>query len=105
MGDGDNISGADTSSTTIQNLFDNSTGVSSGGACDEHDDFSEMSEVLVPVSREYIETVPEGKITSYHCKLCDCKFNDPNAKDMHLKGRRHCLAYKVFIHFSLVFTR
>jgi hypothetical protein len=27
--------------------------------------------------------------------LCECKFNDPNAKEMHLKGRRHRLQYKV----------
>lgn len=31
----------------------------------------------------------------FHCKLCECSFNDPNAKDMHLKGRRHRLQYKV----------
>uniref|UniRef100_A0A673B9I3 Zinc finger RNA-binding protein-like n=1 Tax=Sphaeramia orbicularis TaxID=375764 RepID=A0A673B9I3_9TELE len=30
----------------------------------------------------------------FHCKLCECSFNDPNAKDMHLKGRRHRLQYK-----------
>ncbi len=48
-----------------------------------------------PVGREYIEMIPDGKIITFHCKLCDCKFNDPNAKDMHLKGRRHRLAYKV----------
>jgi zinc finger RNA-binding protein len=31
---------------------------------------------------------------SYNCKLCDCQFTDPNAKEMHIKGRRHRLAYK-----------
>ena len=36
-----------------------------------------------------------GKTVSFNCKLCDCKFNDPNAKDMHMKGRRHRLQYKV----------
>lgn len=54
-----------------------------------------------PIGREYIETRIEGKVTSFYCKLCDCKFNDPNAKDMHTKGRRHRLAYKVHI---LTFT-
>lgn len=34
----------------------------------------------------------------FHCKLCECSFNDPNAKDMHLKGRRHRLQYKVRMH-------
>ena len=37
----------------------------------------------------------EGKVIRFHCKLCECSFNDPNAKDMHLKGRRHRLQYKV----------
>lgn len=50
-----------------------------------------------PIGKEYIETRFEGKIQSFYCKLCDCKFNDPNAKDMHTKGRRHRLAYKVCI--------
>ena len=36
----------------------------------------------------------EGRVVNYHCKLCDCRFTDPNAKDMHMKGRRHRLAYK-----------
>lgn len=31
----------------------------------------------------------------FHCKLCECSFNDPNARDMHLRGRRHRLQYKV----------
>lgn len=37
----------------------------------------------------------DGKVIRFHCKLCECSFNDPNAKDMHLKGRRHRLQYKV----------
>ncbi len=49
---------------------------------------------IEPVGKEYIETKHDGKITSFYCKLCDCQFNDPNAKDMHTKGRRHRLAYK-----------
>ncbi|KAF7244016.1 Zinc finger RNA-binding protein [Varanus komodoensis] len=36
----------------------------------------------------------EGKVIRFHCKLCECSFNDPNAKEMHLKGRRHRLQYK-----------
>ena len=36
-----------------------------------------------------------GKVVSFNCKLCECKFNDPNAKEMHMKGRRHRLQYKV----------
>jgi zinc finger RNA-binding protein len=79
------------SSSTIPNLFDIDTGM--GG--DDQDEYAEMAEDVEPVGREYIETIPDGKVTTFHCKLCDCKFNDPNAKDMHLKGRRHRLAYKV----------
>ena len=46
---------------------------------------------------EYLEEVKndEGKVISFHCKLCECKFNDPNAKEAHLAGRRHRLSYKV----------
>nr|KAG5697727.1 hypothetical protein BaRGS_006249 [Batillaria attramentaria] len=48
------------------------------------------------VGHEYIEEVrnEQGKTISFNCKLCECKFNDPNAKEMHLKGRRHRLQYK-----------
>ena len=46
---------------------------------------------------EYLEEVKsdDGKAISFHCKLCECKFNDPNAKEAHLAGRRHRLSYKV----------
>ncbi|CAF0780459.1 unnamed protein product [Didymodactylos carnosus] len=61
----------------------------------------EMSNVK-PVGVEYIEMSNDGtKPVMYHCKLCDCKFNDPSAKDMHLKGRRHRLAYKKKVDPSL----
>ncbi|XP_070543118.1 zinc finger RNA-binding protein-like isoform X2 [Ptychodera flava] len=51
---------------------------------------------IQPVGEDYIEEVrnEEGKIVSFNCKLCECKFNDPNAKEMHMKGRRHRLQYK-----------
>ncbi|KAH0625987.1 hypothetical protein JD844_034386, partial [Phrynosoma platyrhinos] len=49
-----------------------------------------------PVGQDYVEEVhnDKGKMVRFHCKLCECSFNDPNAKDMHLKGRRHRLQYK-----------
>jgi zinc finger RNA-binding protein len=56
---------------------------------------------LEPIGKEYIETRLEGKILSFYCKLCECQFNDPNAKDMHTKGRRHRLAYKKKVDPSL----
>lgn len=56
---------------------------------------------IEPIGREYIETRLEGKILSFYCKLCECQFNDPNAKDMHTKGRRHRLAYKKKVDPSL----
>ncbi|XP_055635315.1 zinc finger RNA-binding protein isoform X2 [Toxorhynchites rutilus septentrionalis] len=60
------------------------------GDTDEHD------ENVKPVGSEYIEEIKddEGKLVSFNCKLCECKFNDPNAKEMHMKGRRHRLQYK-----------
>ncbi|KAL2092394.1 hypothetical protein ACEWY4_012192 [Coilia grayii] len=49
-----------------------------------------------PVGHDYVEEVrnDEGRVIRFHCKLCECSFNDPNAKEMHLKGRRHRLQYK-----------
>ncbi|XP_072031547.1 zinc finger RNA-binding protein-like isoform X4 [Amphiura filiformis] len=51
---------------------------------------------VVPVGEDYIEEVKSdaGKVISFNCKLCECRFNDPNAKEMHMKGRRHRLQYK-----------
>lgn len=51
---------------------------------------------IQPVGHNYVEEVcnDDGKVIRFHCKLCECSFNDPNAKDMHLKGRRHRLQYK-----------
>jgi len=48
------------------------------------------------IGEEYIEiTFDETrKPIVFHCKLCDCKFNDANAKDAHLKGKRHRLSYR-----------
>uniref|UniRef100_A0A8D2DXT3 Zinc finger RNA binding protein 2 n=1 Tax=Sciurus vulgaris TaxID=55149 RepID=A0A8D2DXT3_SCIVU len=56
-----------------------------GGCCD-----------VEPVGPDYVEEVcnDEGKVIRFHCKLCECSFNDPNAKDMHVKGRRHRLQYR-----------
>ncbi|XP_047662218.1 zinc finger RNA-binding protein 2 isoform X5 [Tachysurus fulvidraco] len=48
-----------------------------------------------PVGYDYVEEIyNDEKLVRFHCKLCECSFNDPNAKDMHLKGRRHRLQYK-----------
>uniref|UniRef100_A0A6B2EGK9 Zinc finger RNA-binding protein n=1 Tax=Phlebotomus kandelakii TaxID=1109342 RepID=A0A6B2EGK9_9DIPT len=57
-----------------------------------------------PVGVEYIDEIKddEGKILSFNCKLCECKFNDPNAKEMHMKGRRHRLQYKKKVQPDLV---
>lgn len=58
---------------------------------------------IKPVGQEYIEELREsGKVISFSCKLCDCKFNDPNAKEMHMKGRRHRLQYKKKVQPDLV---
>jgi zinc finger RNA-binding protein len=55
---------------------------------------SENGGDVEPVGREYIETRNDGKVVSFFCKICECQFKDPNAKDMHLKGRRHRIAFK-----------
>ena len=53
--------------------------------------------IVLITGQEYIEEIKNeaGKTVSFNCKLCECKFNDPNAKEMHMKGRRHRLQYKV----------
>lgn len=63
-----------------------------------------VSEDIKPVGEEYIEEMKDadGKIVTFNCKLCDCKFNDPNAKEMHTKGRRHRLQYKKKVQPDLV---
>lgn len=57
----------------------------------------DMEKDILPVGEDYIEELKneEGKLVSFNCKLCECQFNDPNAKEMHMKGRRHRLQYKV----------
>ncbi|KAM5308960.1 zinc finger RNA-binding protein 2 isoform 2-T2 [Glossophaga mutica] len=57
----------------------------SGSCCDSQ-----------PVGLGYVEQVcnSEGKVIRFHCKLCECSFNDPNARDMHVRGRRHRLQFK-----------
>lgn len=61
-------------------------------------------EDIKPVGEEYIEEMKDGdgKIVTFNCKLCDCKFNDPNAKEMHTKGRRHRLQYKKKVQPDLI---
>jgi zinc finger RNA-binding protein len=64
---------------------------------------SEQSDAQ-PVGQDYIDEIKgdDQKVVSFHCKLCDCRFNDPNAKEMHLKGRRHRLQFKKKVDPSLV---
>ncbi|KAL5005395.1 hypothetical protein ScPMuIL_018851 [Solemya velum] len=56
---------------------------------------------VVPVGHEYIEEIKGDTGKVFNCKLCECKFNDPNAKEMHMKGRRHRLQYKKKVDPSL----
>lgn len=62
------------------------------------------AEDVKPVGEEHVseERDATGKLLQYHCKLCDCKFSDPNAKDIHLKGRRHRLSYRQKVDPTLV---
>ncbi|XP_030289055.1 zinc finger RNA-binding protein isoform X5 [Sparus aurata] len=73
------------SAQKMESLSDNEDSDRGGGQGD-----------IQPVGHDYVEEVRnvDGKVIRFHCKLCECSFNDPNAKDMHLKGRRHRLQYK-----------
>nr|CAD7438238.1 unnamed protein product [Timema bartmani] len=57
-----------------------------------------------PVGLDYIEETKneDGKVVNFNCKLCECKFNDPNAKEMHMKGRRHRLQFKRKVNPELI---
>lgn len=73
---------------------------------------------VAPVGEDYIESEKDsagknfffvllyckhfsGRLIQYNCKLCDCKFSDPNAKEIHLKGRKHRMQYKLKVDPSL----
>jgi len=65
-------------------------------------DFMNVSIFCIYAGQEYIEEAKNesGVVVGFHCKLCECKFTDPNAKQMHMKGRRHRLQYKVSVLLS-----
>lgn len=71
---------------------------------EEKADGSKDDNEVQPVGQDYIDEIKneEGKVVSFQCKLCECKFNDPNAKEMHMKGRRHRLQYKKKVNPDLV---
>lgn len=79
-------------------------GISSGNG-EKEDEVEETPEPdIQPVGQDYIEEIKsdDGKVASFNCKLCECRFNDPNAKEMHMKGRRHRLQYKKKVNPDLV---
>ncbi|PIK44185.1 putative zinc finger RNA-binding protein isoform X2 [Apostichopus japonicus] len=51
-----------------------------GGAIEVKDD--DDSSNILPVGEDYVEEIrnEEGKLISFNCKLCECRFNDPHAK-------------------------
>lgn len=73
------------------------------GVTEQMDD-DQVDDDVKPVGNEYIEEIKdeEGKMIKFNCKLCECGFNDPNAKEMHMKGRRHRLQYKRKVQPDLV---
>ncbi|CAH1107338.1 unnamed protein product, partial [Psylliodes chrysocephalus] len=80
-------------------------GVSSGNGETIKEEEEEIPEPdIQPVGQDYIEEIKsdDGKVISFNCKLCECRFNDPNAKEMHMKGRRHRLQYKKKVNPDLV---
>ncbi|CAH8629280.1 unnamed protein product [Heterobilharzia americana] len=48
------------------------------------------------VGQEYIEAVigANGKTVSFRCKLCECDFSNADARESHIRGRRHRTQYK-----------
>lgn len=55
-----------------------------------------VEESMPPIGEEFIEAIEgNGKQTQYKCKLCECTCGDATAKNLHVRGRRHRLTYKV----------
>ncbi|CAD5206945.1 unnamed protein product [Bursaphelenchus okinawaensis] len=69
---------------------------------EEEDTLDESEEVQVPpVGEEFLDEVKGGKVTSYFCKLCECTCGDPSARNLHVRGRRHRLQYKMKVDASI----
>ncbi|XP_058393524.1 zinc finger RNA-binding protein 2 isoform X2 [Diceros bicornis minor] len=49
-----------------------------------------------PVGLGFVEEVynEEGKVVRFYCRLCECRFNDAHARDLHVRGRRHRLQFQ-----------
>ncbi|XP_049820489.1 zinc finger RNA-binding protein isoform X3 [Aethina tumida] len=80
-------------------------GLPAGNGDTKEEDIEDTPEPdIQPVGQDYIEEIKseDGKVISFNCKLCECRFNDPNAKEMHMKGRRHRLQYKKKVNPDLV---
>lgn len=51
-----------------------------------------------PIGEEYVQQVwTDGRVIRYRCDLCECEFTDSAARELHVRGRRHKLSYKVDI--------
>ncbi|KFD54836.1 hypothetical protein M513_04270 [Trichuris suis] len=48
------------------------------------------------VGEEYLTLIPatKNKAAQFRCSLCNCEFSDLQAKETHLKGRRHRINFK-----------
>ncbi|CAL8068341.1 unnamed protein product [Calicophoron daubneyi] len=63
----------------------------------KHVDLTKLTKPDKPVvGAEYIEQITgiASKSTHYRCKLCECQFTNADAKEVHLRGRRHRVQYK-----------
>lgn len=82
-----------------------------GSAKEKHEEIEKASENAIitlndaekesllysqPIGQNLVEEVlnENGKLVCYTCTLCECRFNDVKAKDLHIKGKRHRLMYK-----------
>lgn len=95
---------SETNEVVIQSLQSESQVVQTHTSTEKLPLVHDAREETQPVGQDYVEEVKsdDGKVVSFHCKLCDCRFNDPNAKEMHLKGRRHRLQYKKKVDPNLI---
>ncbi|CDW59162.1 zf-C2H2 jaz and zf-met domain containing protein [Trichuris trichiura] len=59
------------------------------------------------VGEEYLTLIPatKNKAAQFRCSLCNCEFSDLQAKETHLKGRRHRINFKVAFWYVRIANR
>ncbi|KAF8561268.1 hypothetical protein P879_11052 [Paragonimus westermani] len=95
------------SATTLPQSTDASilpTTTSSDTSSQKKDSAQPVVDDRKAVGAEFIDVITGsgGKGAHYRCNLCECQFTNADAKELHLKGRRHRVQYKKKVDSTLV---